>query len=158
MTRQKLYIWCTIMWWSSFSHNARTGFGLFFCLTSRSTIFQSFLTANTFLGIYQYFGTLKVSCSRTPYGDRGVRTLDLWLWCPKLYHWATAAQWQDFGSDSTSPLSLLVFYFYLKSWDKKINKTLHTVSDFCLACFGIIITHYKIYSNIIYINKQLLNN
>ena len=44
MMRQKLYIWCTIMWWSSFSHNARTGFGLVFCLTSRSTIFQLFFT------------------------------------------------------------------------------------------------------------------
>ena len=29
------------------------------------------------MGIYQYFGELKVSCSRTLHGDRGVRTLNL---------------------------------------------------------------------------------
>ena len=34
------------------------------------------------MGIYQYFGNLKVSCSRTLYGGRGVRTLDLSLRSP----------------------------------------------------------------------------
>ena len=67
-------------------------------------------------------------------------------------------QGQGFGSDFTSSWSLLVINFYLKSWDKKINKTPNIVYDFCLACFGIIITHYKIYSNITYVNKQSLNN
>ena len=32
-----------------------------------------------FLGIYQYFGELKVSCSMILHGGRGVRTLDLSL-------------------------------------------------------------------------------
>ena len=46
-----------------------------------------------FLGIYQYFGNLKVSCSRTLYGGRGIRR----SWgsnpgplAPELYHLATA--------------------------------------------------------------------
>ena len=39
-----------------------------------------------FLGIYQYFGELKVSCTRTLHGGRGVRTLDLSLRSPTLYH------------------------------------------------------------------------
>ena len=33
--------------------------------------------SHRFLGIYQYLGELKVSCSRTLYDDRGVRTWDL---------------------------------------------------------------------------------
>ena len=33
--------------------------------------------SHRFLDIYQYFGELKVSCSRTLHGGRGVRTLDL---------------------------------------------------------------------------------
>ena len=37
-------------------------------------------------GIYQYFGELKVSCSRTLHGGLGVRTLDLSLRSPKLHH------------------------------------------------------------------------
>ena len=37
-----------------------------------------------FLGVYQYFGNLKVSCSRTLYGGRGIGTLDLSLKSPKL--------------------------------------------------------------------------
>ena len=35
--------------------------------------------SHCFLGIYQYFGELKVSCSRTLHGGRGVRTLSLLL-------------------------------------------------------------------------------
>ena len=46
--------------------------------------------SHRFLGIYQYFGNLKVSCSRTLYGGRGVRTLDLSLRSPELYHLAIA--------------------------------------------------------------------
>ena len=42
--------------------------------------------SHRFLGIYQYYWNLKVSCSRTLYGGRWVRTLDLSLQSPKLYH------------------------------------------------------------------------
>ena len=42
--------------------------------------------SHCFLGIYQYFGELKVSCSRTLHGGRGVRTLDLSLGSQTLYH------------------------------------------------------------------------
>ena len=38
--------------------------------------------SHCFLGIYQYIGELKVSCSRTLHGGSGVRTLDLSLWSP----------------------------------------------------------------------------
>ena len=46
-----------------------------------STFFHSFWDGATAScqSIYQYFGNLKVSCSRTLYGGRGIRTLDLSL-------------------------------------------------------------------------------
>ena len=53
-------------------------------------IFRSFSVilgrSHHFLGIYQYLGCLKVSCSRTLYDGNGIRTLDLSLRSPKLYH------------------------------------------------------------------------
>ena len=43
-----------------------------------------------FLGIYQYFGELKVSCSRTLHGGRGVRTLEPSLRSPTRDNCTTA--------------------------------------------------------------------
>ena len=41
--------------------------------------------SHCFLGIHQYFGELKVSCSRTLHGGRGARTLDFSLRSLTLY-------------------------------------------------------------------------
>ena len=40
--------------------------------------------SHCFLGIYKYFGNLKVTCLRTLYGGSRVRTLDLSLWSPLI--------------------------------------------------------------------------
>ena len=45
--------------------------------------------SHCFLGIYQYFGELKVSCSRTQHGGRGIQTQDLSIQSLTLYHLAT---------------------------------------------------------------------
>ena len=42
--------------------------------------------SHRFLGINKYFWIIKVSCSSALHGGRGVRTLDLSIRSPKLYH------------------------------------------------------------------------
>ena len=42
--------------------------------------------SHCFHGIYQYFEELKVCCSRTLHGGRGLRTLYLLLRSPTFYH------------------------------------------------------------------------
>ena len=73
------------------STNATIGFwfGFLFNIPVNNVIVM-LERSNCFLGIYQYFGELKVFCSRTLHGGRGVRTLDLSLRRPTLYHCATA--------------------------------------------------------------------
>ena len=88
----------------------------FFCFKSQSTIFRScwfwfgllnvpvnnfsviFAHSHRFLGINQYIGELKVSCSRTLHGGRGDRTLDLLLRSPTLYHLRVTTSWVFTGT------------------------------------------------------------
>ena len=57
-----------------------------------NVIFLMFGRSHCFLGINQYFGELKVSCSMALHGGHGVRTIDLWHRSPTLYHFSHRAR------------------------------------------------------------------
>ena len=65
---------------------SRLFFFIIFFLTSRSPFPQS----HRLLGMNQYIGELKVSCTRKLHSGHGVGNLDLSLQSLMLYHWSTA--------------------------------------------------------------------
>ena len=78
--------------------------------------------SHRFLGIYQYFGDLKVSFSRTLHGGRGVRNLDLSLRSPMLYHCATAAPYNKTLEQKVEYIE--TYHSYLNARSRKLRKLL----------------------------------